>query len=998
MNDESEKSKLPGILSLVGKKTAEEKKTRWIAHLGSDELAQTFKASKVESTEEDKLESMQLGRISSLTIEEELSKPFILKGEASFFYKISDNMIGKKFYVGLKMGSPHQDTKHWHGVISEWSYNGIKSFNQYDERKLYIYSFVLRPEIEFKLQTMRNRIFFPSSDGGQNEKGFVPFNKAKLMELIKDNLIKANGVKPSSKANKERDENGKMIKFYNFRKTQLEEQLDLLAKDYDYNDLNTSDKKISAELPGTATHSKTTYEYYGRQMIDIYMDLVDVDYKLGFYKQNHGKYLNFEDKTQFETDEKEEYEEYIVQYNETDWDFMNRLFKEFGIYYCFEHSDQHSGMIIYNNPQNAKPSNDVDESGYNADDEEEDDDFDTPSTNEIVEKPTPIKSAAPKKSYKTYIDYAEAIKGYKPNGYVGDTKHIGKRLNEKRKHEDSDNLKRLRTLDGSASGVYKMSPFDPFTESKPLHYTRVDRSNIDDKYIMEWKAVHRHVISGVNTYGYNPDYDPEKRNILAETENEKETKTANDQYSETFTTDQKTKDYQELYGQHAKSVETEYHTKTARQEASPGYKFVLTHHPDTSMNGQYYVKKSSHRLYLKDMDGDIEDGNFDNVKLHYENDLVLSKIDQPFKIKPEPRRQILGIQTGVVVGPEDKEVYTNKMGHVKVYFHWDHDRKKLTKGEMLDQAVWIRVAQWGGAGNNWGGFFVPRVNQEVVIAFENGNPSYPIITGCLYNRTTLPPYDLTKDEPSITTGLKTKSLKEVEGDEFGFNELSFDDKANEEKIFLHAEKDYDEVIKDSKKSKIETGSVELTIDRGDRKITLSGEDEPTNGEGNDTLIIKNGNKEIKLESEEAKHFLTQILKGDKINKIDEGNYNLEIKKGNEETKLQDGNFSLTMSKGDMEINLESGNQKETVSGNKNLTVKNGNYTIKISGGNMEISANKITQKASGNLTIEAGGNLELKAGGSLKLKGTTVAVESSTTADIKGSAMVNIKGGMVNLN
>ncbi len=96
MNDEFEKSK---ISALGSKKGNEINDTRWVAHLGSDKLGNIFKAAKVEKTKEDKLENMQLGRISSLTIEEELSQPFILKGEASFFYKITDNMIGKKFYL-----------------------------------------------------------------------------------------------------------------------------------------------------------------------------------------------------------------------------------------------------------------------------------------------------------------------------------------------------------------------------------------------------------------------------------------------------------------------------------------------------------------------------------------------------------------------------------------------------------------------------------------------------------------------------------------------------------------------------------------------------------------------------------------------------------------------------------------------------------------------------------------------------------------------------------
>ena len=164
----------------------------------------------------------------------------------------------------------------------------------------------------------------------------------------------------------------------------------------------------------------------------------------------------------------------------------------------------------------------------------------------------------------------------------------------------------------------------------------------------------------------------------------------------------------------------------------------------------------------------------------------------------------MGVQTGIVVGGKDQQIHTNDLGQVKVYFHWDSNRKKLTKGEMLQQAIWIRVAQWGGAGNEWGGFFVPRVGQEVVISFENGNPNYPIIIGCLHNRVNMPNYNLVKTEDIISkTGIKTQSLKKVkEGEKPKYNELVFEDKANEEEILLHASKNFKKFVTDSENVEI----------------------------------------------------------------------------------------------------------------------------------------------------------------------------------------------------
>ncbi len=937
-----------------------------IAHIGCDDWEnQTYEDSQ--------------GFIYELTIEEELSKPFYIKGEASFLFKLPSSGIGKNMHIGLKIGKPHADIKHWHGIATEWSYNGPKFVDEDTSKKLYSYSFVIRPEVQFRLSKIQNRIFFPN-DGGQNADGYVPFNKAKLMESIIENLIKANHMPLDNKINKDRVRISieDMKKFYIERKNTINIKLQ---------SINAASKGIEIDDENEKDVGDTEVDLFGKMAVDAWMDDLDADYKLHLYNHPRSDFINYQDKTNFETDEKEEYQEYIVQYNESDWDFLNRILRDFGIYYCFDHSIQHSGIVFYNNPQGMPQS----------DPEEEDDDGDLDDWNisGVSVNEEDNNNSTSTETFSTYIDYANAIHIYKPDGEVNISK-----TNEKLSQKFQDKLGKAPRnglpIDGDVEQVYKMDKIDPFTESKPLHYAKVDYTNLDDKYIKEWKEVHQHVVSGVNTYGYNPDYDPEKRNILGESTK----KNANDIYSETFTTEQKTKDYQNINEQYVDSTEIEYHATTQRQEVSPGYKFVLTHHPDIEMNGQYYVKRVTHRLFYDDTDGNsYNQDSGDEMKLFYENKAVFSKIDIPFKVKTQPRRQIMSVQTGIVVGPEDQELYTNDLGQVKVYFHWDNNRKILSQGEMLDRAIWIRVSQWGGAGNNWGGFFVPRIGQEVIISFENGNPNCPIITGCVYNRSNLPPYDMTTEDKNIKTGLKTKSLKETEDDEEpGFNELSFDDKASEEKIFLQAEKDYEEIIKDGKSSTIKTGSSELIIERGDRKITLMGEEEPTDGDGNDTLIIKNGNKEIKLESEEAKQFLTQILKGDKINKIDEGNYNLEITKGNKKTQLDEGDSSITISKGDMEINLDSGDKKETISGNKNLTINSGNYTIKISGGNMEISANQITYEAMSNLTLKSGGNLSIEAGGKLSIKGSIVEMESDTMMDVKASAILNIKGTMVNLN
>jgi type VI secretion system secreted protein VgrG len=169
---------------------------------------------------------------------------------------------------------------------------------------------------------------------------------------------------------------------------------------------------------------------------------------------------------------------------------------------------------------------------------------------------------------------------------------------------------------------------------------------------------------------------------------------------------------------------------------------------------------------------------------HYENRFTCIPVDIPYRPKRvTPRPLVHGSQTAVVVGPAGEEIYTDKYGRVKVQFHWDRRGKRNEKS-----SCWIRVAQlWAGSG--WGGMYIPRIGQEVVVDFLEGDPDRPIIIGCVYHGTNKPPYPL-PDE-------KTKSLIKSDSSvgSGGFNEIRFEDKKGSEQIFIHAEKNQDIRVK-----------------------------------------------------------------------------------------------------------------------------------------------------------------------------------------------------------
>ncbi|MDY6919454.1 MAG: type VI secretion system tip protein TssI/VgrG [Pseudomonadota bacterium] len=155
-------------------------------------------------------------------------------------------------------------------------------------------------------------------------------------------------------------------------------------------------------------------------------------------------------------------------------------------------------------------------------------------------------------------------------------------------------------------------------------------------------------------------------------------------------------------------------------------------------------------------------------------------VNVPYRplLQTEPPR-IEGTQTAFVTGPPGEEIYTDKMGRVKVQFHWDRDGRANERS-----SCWLRVSQ-ALAGNQWGALVIPRVGQEVIVAFLEGNPDRPVITGTLYNGASNPPHSLPKHQTRTT--FKTHSSPGGEG----FNELRLDDKKDREQIYVHAQRDLD---------------------------------------------------------------------------------------------------------------------------------------------------------------------------------------------------------------
>src|SRR4030042_1304031 len=217
---------------------------------------------------------------------------------------------------------------------------------------------------------------------------------------------------------------------------------------------------------------------------------------------------------------------------------------------------------------------------------------------------------------------------------------------------------------------------------------------------------------------------------------------------------------------------------------TPGFTFKLADHEREKFNREYLLVGVLHT----GTQPQVLEERADTKGSHYANDFLA--IPSAVNFRPErktPRPVVEGIQTAMVVGPKGEEIYTDKYGRVKVQFHWDREGKRDEKS-----SCWIRVGSLF-AGGQYGIIFTPRIGQEVIVDFLEGDPDQPIITGRVYNAENMPPYDL----PNEKTKSTIKSNSSLGG--AGFNEIRFEDNKGQEQIFIHAEKDVDFRVKNDRR-------------------------------------------------------------------------------------------------------------------------------------------------------------------------------------------------------
>jgi type VI secretion system secreted protein VgrG len=346
----------------------------------------------------------------------------------------------------------------------------------------------------------------------------------------------------------------------------------------------------------------------------------------------------------------------------------------------------------------------------------------------------------------------------------------------------------------------------------------------------------------------------------------------------------------------------------------PGGKFKLTKHAAATENQEYVLTAVEHEA----IEGSYE-GN--RKQTHYGNRFTCMPSKVPFRpARSTPRPVVKGLQTAVVVGPKGEEIYTDKYGRVKVQFFWDRLGKKDE-----NSSCWIRVAEnW--AGKNWGMVFHPRIGQEVIVDFLEGDPDRPLITGRVYNAQQMPPYPLPANQTQ--SGVKTRSSKGGGADDF--NELRFEDAKVKEDIYFHAEKDFHRMVENDDDLKV-------------------GHDQTLEIKHNRTEVVKEGDEKVTLEKGQRTH---EIKKDDTL-KVD-GSRAITVKQDHT-TTVKQGDYEITVEQAGVtiqamnEIHLKVG-QSSIVINQQGITLQG--LTIKIEG--------QVQAEMSGIMTkVEAKGTLQL---------------------------------------
>jgi type VI secretion system secreted protein VgrG len=360
-----------------------------------------------------------------------------------------------------------------------------------------------------------------------------------------------------------------------------------------------------------------------------------------------------------------------------------------------------------------------------------------------------------------------------------------------------------------------------------------------------------------------------------------------------------------------------------------GHKFTLQDHYRPDLNQPYVITSVNHRA---SQGGDYGGGAMDGLDKEFTYQNTFACIPASVTFRPgriTPRPTVRGCQTAMVVGPGGEEIHTDKYGRVKVQFHWDREGKRNE-----NSSCWVRVSHpWAGKG--WGAVSIPRIGQEVVVDFLEGDPDQPIIVGRVYNAESMPPYGLPAG--AVVSGVKSNSTKGGGG----YNEIVMDDTKGTELIRVHAQYDKDKVVEHDERVHVKHDRTEA-VDN-DETITI-GHDRKEEVKHDEKIRIGNDKTEV------VNHDRTLQVDHDKTETVV---HNKRIQVGGDHSENIDGAMTVIIGSTLTENVLV--NYAESVAGAMEITV--GAALAITAGGAMAETVGAIkAETVGGNKTENIGGN------------------------------------------
>ncbi|MES9850437.1 MAG: type VI secretion system tip protein TssI/VgrG [Candidatus Thiodiazotropha sp. L084R] len=424
--------------------------------------------------------------------------------------------------------------------------------------------------------------------------------------------------------------------------------------------------------------------------------------------------------------------------------------------------------------------------------------------------------------------------------------------------------------------------------------------------------------------------------------------------------------------------------------------FTMTEHPRADQNQEYLITGSYYSLQSDAFESvpEIAEGPLFSCEFSC---IPPSVTFRPVQITAKPLVQ--GPQTAVVVGQAGEEIDTDEYGRIKLQFHWDR-----YGNNDENSSCWVRVAQvW--AGKNWGAMHIPRIGQEVIVDFLEGDPDRPIVTGRVYNADQMPPYELPANKTQ--SGIKSRSTKG--GNSNNFNEIRFEDKKGSEELYIHAEKNHTNVTESSRSERVGYNR-SLTVGH-DKSEQVNNDKTITIAKNHNETIGLNMSQVVNVDKKETvgsnKNAIVGINSSETVGVAKEltigGLYQVSVGGAMNETVAG----AKAEEVGGVKLETVAGDMKSAVGGDRGDTV-GGDLTEEVDGEKKSEIKGKYSINTLDEYVLEAASKIELKTGassismdssGKIEVSGTDVTFKTAAgKVHIDAGGIITIKGPMVKIN